>query len=107
MWLCTSTLDFLSHALCIQTITLDALIQQITAFLKTDGNIFKNIFQLTRTKKKSNLLNLWILKNIKFCWWLNAGISFLNIVSIKSLLESNDQLNMTQVTIVQGLITEH
>ena len=45
----------------------------MTAFLKTDGNIFKNIFQLTRTKQKSNLLNLWILKILNFVdGWMQA-----------------------------------
>ena len=76
-------------------------------FPKNRWQHFQEYFSTHQNKAKKQLVKPVNPKNIKFCWWLNAGISFLNIVSIKSLLESNDQLNMTQVTIVQGLITEH
>lgn len=76
-------------------------------FPKNRWQHFQEHFSTHQNKAKKQLVKPVNPKNIKFCWWLNAGISFLNIVSIKSLLESNDQLNMTQVTIVQGLITEH
>ena len=42
-------------------------------FPEIHDNIFKNIFQLTRTKEKSNLLNLWILKILNFVdGWMQA-----------------------------------
>ena len=76
-------------------------------FPKNRWQHFQEYFSTHQKKGKKQLVKPVNPKNIKFCWWLNAGISFLNIVSIKSLLESNDQLNMPQVTIIQGLITEH